>query len=280
MGKIAHQHELDISYQSRYPAIVRHEHLTREHLVQLCQGKRLAIVIPQFLSKTQCGRILHKLRHTDTHMGKYDNAPELDIYRMGMAFFETRFNHQLLDAYFQLANHYMDDLNTVFSPYNNPFQKLFRTLETTWAQGLVRQQLYQKNMMPGLIRLFRENQVFPPHQDMLNRDEPDLPREEHPQSQLAINLHLSSFQQGGELELWDYAPDDATVKTLYTGHQDFIDRQKIPVVSRVIKPAAGDLILFQSSKLHAVRAGQTGTRASFACFAAYRGTHRPLTYWI
>jgi hypothetical protein len=73
--------------------------------------------------------------------------------------------------------------------------------------------------MPGLVRIFLENQVFPPHQDMLNRDYPDLPKKEHPLSQLAINVYLRNFDEGGELELWDYAPDSRVVSSPSTNYK-------------------------------------------------------------
>ncbi|MEN9435284.1 MAG: hypothetical protein RLZZ422_2873, partial [Pseudomonadota bacterium] len=47
-----------------------------------------------------------------------------------------------------------------------------------------------------------------------------------------------------------------------------------------IKPQAGELILFQSSKVHAVKAGTSGKRIAFSCFSAFRHLNSPLTYWI
>jgi Rps23 Pro-64 3,4-dihydroxylase Tpa1-like proline 4-hydroxylase len=47
----------------------------------------------------------------------------------------------------------------------------------------------------------------------------------------------------------------------------------------VVKPKAGQLIIFNSRKMHSVNPGQDIPRLSLSCFIAYRGTHQPLTYW-
>lgn len=254
--------------------------LTYQSLQDLCNGDILAIRIPNYYDAAACKTILNNLDQNQQLTGKYDNAPELDIYRLGMAFFETRFNKDLLDTYFSLSDTFKQTVSDICAPYDSPLDQLVNDLEALWPAGTAIQKLENKAMMPGLVRIFLENQVFPPHQDMLNRDYPDLPKKEHPLSQLAINVYLRNFDEGGELELWDYAPDDEQVKQLYTGTHDFIDRDKIPVNSLKIKPTPGELIIVQCSKLHAVRPGTGGNRVAFSCFGAYRGEDQPLTYWI
>ncbi|CAA6807342.1 MAG: Unknown protein [uncultured Thiotrichaceae bacterium] len=254
--------------------------LTYQSLRDLCNGDILAIRIPNYYDTAACEKILSHLGQHPQLTGKYDNAPELDIYRLGMAFFETRFNKNLTDTYFSLPDKFKSTVSDICSPYNSPLDQLVNDLEHLWPAGTAIQKLENKAMMPGLIRTFMENQVFPPHQDMLTRDYPDLPEKEHPLSQLTMNIYLRNFDEGGELELWDYAPDDEQVKQLYTGTHDFIDRGKIPVSSLKIKPTPGELIIVQCSKLHSVRPGTGGNRVAFSCFSAYRGEDQPLTYWI
>lgn len=254
--------------------------LTQQSLQDLCNGDILAIRIPNYYSAEACATILNKLDKNQQLTEKYDNAPELDIYRLGMAFFETRFNDNLLDTYFSLSdkfNHTVDDL---CAPHASPLTQFVNDLKELWPAGADIQQLENKAMMPGLVRIFLENQIFPPHQDMLSRDYPALPKQDHPVSQLAVNIYLRNFEEGGELELWDYAPDDEQVKQLYTGAHDFIDRDKIPGSSLKIRPNAGELIIMQCSKLHSVCPGSGGNRVAFSCFSAYRGADKPLTYWI
>jgi len=254
--------------------------LTGQSLQDLCNGDILTIRVPDYYSSLACEKILYNLDNGKQLTEKYDNAPELDIYRLGMAFFETRFNKSLVDTYFSLSDTFNEVVGDVCYPHATPLEQFVKDLDELWPAGADIQMLDGKEMMPGLVRMFRQDQVFPPHQDMLTRDVPGLPEDEHPISQLAVNVYLRNFDEGGELEIWDYAPDDAEVKQLYTGTHDFIDRDKIPVSSLKIKPTAGELIIIQSSKLHSVRPGSGGDRVAFSCFSAYRGADEPLTYWI
>ncbi|RVU85396.1 2OG-Fe(II) oxygenase [Leucothrix sargassi] len=254
--------------------------LTHRSLQGLCNGDILTIRVPNYYSEVACNKILNNLDKQQQLTEKYDNAPELDIYRLGMAFFETRFNKALKETYFSLSEQFNEVVGDICYPHATPLEKFVADLEEHWPAGATIQTLEDKKMMPGLVRIFLQNQPFPPHQDMLTRDVPDLPKEEHPISQLAVNIYLRNFDEGGELEIWDYAPDDEEVKQLYTGTHDFIDRDKIPVSSLKIKPNAGELIIVQSSKLHSVRPGIGGDRVAFSCFSAYRGENEPLTYWI
>ncbi|PWQ94476.1 2OG-Fe(II) oxygenase [Leucothrix arctica] len=254
--------------------------LTHQSLSDLCNGDILVIRVPNYYSSIACEKILSNLDSEQKITEKYDNAPELDIYRLGMAYFETRFNKSLLDTYFSSSDKFHEAVEDICYPHTTPLEEFVKDLDDLWPAGATIQTLEDKDMMPGLVRVILQDQLFPPHQDMLTRDVPDLPKKDHPISQLAVNIYLRNFEEGGELEIWDYAPDDTEVKQLYTGAHDFIDRNKIPVSSLTIKPQAGELILIQSSKLHSVRPGTGGNRVAFSCFSAYRGEDKPLTYWI
>lgn len=47
----------------------------------------------------------------------------------------------------------------------------------------------------------------------------------------------------------------------------------------VVKPKVGQLIIFNSRKMHSVCPGVDTSRISISCFIGYRGQHQPLTYW-
>lgn len=262
------------------PPVITAEKLSFPLLSQLVYGKVLAIRIPNFYSTTNCKILSDHLTKNNNHLTKYDNAPELNLYRFGLAYFETRFNSHLLDQYFQQANSHLQKMDELCQPADNPLRAFLEALDEAWPKGAIPQSINNRKMMPGLIRVLYENQVFSPHQDLLNRDIPQLPKRDHPTTQLAINLYIENFPEGGELELWDYAPNDNEANTLYTGTHDFYDRSKLPAVAATIKPQAGELILFQSSKVHAVKAGTSGKRIAFSCFSAFRHLNSPLTYWI
>ena len=53
----------------------------------------------------------------------------------------------------------------------------------------------------------------------------------------------------------------------------------LPPPDAVVAPRVGDLILFNSNRIHAVRACRGGPRVTVSCFIGYRGEGRPLGYW-
>lgn len=46
-----------------------------------------------------------------------------------------------------------------------------------------------------------------------------------------------------------------------------------------ICPSPGDLIIFNSKRMHAVSPGSDDLRLSLSCFVGYRGPATPLSFW-
>jgi predicted 2-oxoglutarate/Fe(II)-dependent dioxygenase YbiX len=47
----------------------------------------------------------------------------------------------------------------------------------------------------------------------------------------------------------------------------------------VVRPDPGDLLMFNSRKMHAVSPGTGHNRLAVSCFVGYRGDNLPLTFW-
>ncbi len=45
------------------------------------------------------------------------------------------------------------------------------------------------------------------------------------------------------------------------------------------RPEPGDLLIFNSRKMHAVSPGTGRSRLAVSCFVGYRGKQQALTYW-
>lgn len=133
-------------------------------------------------------------------------------------------------------------------------------------------------MFVGLCRLLEPNIDLLPHQDIFHLDAIGNNRAKELISQFSLNIYLSMPDNGGEIELWNFAfSEDDYFKTLDRGSYG-MNKEKLPKSFVTIKPRQGDLILFNSRLVHAVKAG-TSTRISISCFVGYTGMNETLKYW-
>ncbi len=58
-----------------------------------------------------------------------------------------------------------------------------------------------------------------------------------------------------------------------------LDYKKIPPPSVDIRPQVGDLVMADSTKVHAVTKVEKGLRIAVNCFLGFRGIHEPITLW-
>ena len=58
-----------------------------------------------------------------------------------------------------------------------------------------------------------------------------------------------------------------------------IEIDDLPPPDVVVKPGRGDLLIFDSRKIHAVASPRDQARVAVSFFIGYRGDDQPLTYW-
>jgi len=156
-----------------------------------------------------------------------------------------------------------------------------------WLNGACIENVHNRKMLAGIGRVFEDNFELPPHQDILARDVSDAPIYPiYPFSnlvtQLSANIYLRTPKYGGELEIWKVKPSSLKQPEIHDKEYEYegiIDRQILPPATTVIKPQVGELILFDSTRVHAVRASHGGPRVSMSMFIGYRNQQEPLTYW-
>jgi hypothetical protein len=251
------------------------DRLTERHLIDLAEGRYLAVRIPRYYPVKLCidasKRIIGHPRY-----GTYENAP---IKRAGMAFFETVGGHALLDRYYQEAMPAISDLRQVFDPNYSPMDRLRLEVQERWPHGAPLLSLDGRQMFVGLCRVFEDGGEALPHQDVLRRDAPDCARAHELITQLAANIYLNTSGRGGELEIWQEKFSDSEYEAFRLPGSYGLDRAKIPPPGVVTKPRVGDLIIFNANHIHAVRGATNGARVTISCFIGYRGRNQPLCFW-
>jgi len=253
------------------------EALTQADLLDLVQGRILALRIPNYYPQWLCQELCQRLLQLP-EFSRYLRAQNVGVQRTGMTFFETKGDPALLNRYYQEAKRLSATIRSTCFPYLCPIDKLRVELEEAWSAGAHLENLHGRPMLVGIARMFEDSFELPPHQDVLARDLMDNLGVGLLFSQLSANIYLQEARIGGELEIWGLKPSYEEFLQLSCDDLHF-DREKLPPAAVLYKPQTGDLVLFDSGRVHAVRPSQQGPRVSMSCFIGYRGLEQPLTYW-
>jgi hypothetical protein len=251
--------------------------LREDDLYDLTEGRTLAIHVPGYYPPDYAQMLSHRLQSHEL-FGRYANAP--DIGRVGMAYFETVNDPERRRRYYELAPGWIQALRDAYAPFQSPMDKLRLQLQEHWPCGANLENIEGRPMFVGLARVFGSGAGAHPHQDVLRRDAArGCARAGSLITQLAANIYLCPSAEGGELELWSWRLSDAEYEALQMPGSYGLDRARLPEPEAVLRPGAGDAILFDATRLHAVRPARGGPRVTVSCFIGYRGRDQPLTYW-
>jgi len=261
------------------PVIKSSKLLLQSDLIKLLNNEILALRIYPFANQPTCKRWQQNLK-VNNQLSRYSNAKDVPVNRIGMTLFETENKPQKIKQYLAKGQLTTALIRSIFGLVN-PLEHLINTLSKVWQAGCETQTIAEQPMNPGIIRSFESSLHggLPPHVDSLLKDLPDNNEFNDMKNQLAANLYFDVSEKGGELELWNFSPNLTELESLFTGSYDFIDTTKIAVPPQKIKPKVGELILFRSNCVHAVKGSEAGDRSAASCFIGYYGQTKPLTVW-
>ncbi len=259
--------------------VVTSEQLQPKDIMDLIEGRIIALRIPFFVAEATCKAWRLPLENS-TELSRYSNAHDVSVNRIGMTLFETEHQREKLEQYFESASHTYPTIENILHG-DNPIREIHNAFNQAWDNGCQIENLHGHKMNPGIIRSFEADPEggLPPHMDTLFKDIPEVRGTKNITSQLATNLYISTSEEGGELEIWDFSPTIEELEMMYCGVHDFIDRDNIPIKPVVIKPEVGELIIFRSHCIHSVRPSRGGMRTAASCFIGYYDEQQPLTAW-
>ncbi len=253
--------------------VMAYEQLTADSVVALVDGSIGLVRIPEFCPEVQRDAAVKRLTgHSDR--GYYNKAEA--VGRLGIAHFEID-SAATLEKYYDKATSSIRELRKIFSPYLSPMDHLRLLLEEVWPAGAILQKIEEKNCFVGITRILDPTGDLLPHTDRFDREYDsnictDL------MGQLSASIYLQVPEQGGELELWSIELTEEEELNL-RGDSYGIDREALAAPQLTFQPRDGDLLIFNTRMLHAVRPGVGTTRVSLGAFIGYWGKDRPLTYW-
>lgn len=255
------------------------EELTLEDLLALCNREILLLRVPGYLDAKEC-RVLSGKIMREALPSRYSMAQDLDVFRTGCTLFETQFNSDLKEEYFEGVLKRQKELRDVCDPLQNPNDMVQARLNQIWPAGAGVEELFSRECGFGTCRVFLNGQRLPPHIDFLPKDVKDYPEELYPECQLAANVYICNPREGGELNCWGRSVPIDELAGIQSGVYDFIRDDLLPEPDAFFKPRDGDLILIRASDIHSVSPFQGGNRMAFSFFINYRGRDLPLRYYV
>jgi hypothetical protein len=243
-------------------------------LMALATGKTMVLHIRGFIDASTCGLLAQR---AEAHgYAPYLNVPS--VRRIGMAFYETEGKPELVERYFASAHQNIADFRRACLPFSSPIDTLRCMLDEAWPAGAHLQTLGGRKMFIGLSRCVEPGTTFLAHHDIFADDAPGHSEATSLIAQFGANIYIQMPSAGGALLMWnDEIPPMVFNRMRGSDYGIPIDRLGPPAVS--VRPSPGDLLVFNSRKMHAVSPGSGRSRLAVSCFVGYRGESKPLTYW-
>ncbi|SOE97669.1 2OG-Fe(II) oxygenase superfamily protein [Burkholderia sp. D7] len=231
--------------------------------------------IKGFYGKPLCDKAADALISSPL-LGPYKNAP--DISHVGESFFEAVLSQHQVENYLGQSRVWIEQVRAAMDPMLSPIDKVRLQLDELWPAGAQLARLMGRPMFAGLMRLFQNSAGAEPHIDNAGWDAESvgLSAEVASPIQLALNIYLRVPEEkdGGALLLHEHRPnrDDYDARKLPDSYGLRIDDLPPPVR---IRPEVGELILFDSRRIHEVEPSRT-PRATASMFIKMSGPDRPL----
>jgi hypothetical protein len=160
------------------------------------------------------------------------------------------------------------------APGPTPMATLIDVLGRAWPAGVEIASADGQPLFAGIPRIVERDAVLMESQPHVDAVHPNALPIDH---QVSANLYLEVPPAGGELEVWPGEPfriDEIFATDLH----ERLRREDLGA-SDVITPAAGDLVIINSRRPHAVRQLHDGRRFSVQCFIGMPEGDGPLVLW-
>jgi hypothetical protein len=265
----------------QHPLVLERSELKAGDVLDVAEGRALAVVIRGYYSRAACSRLAGLLKAAADLWTTYPTGSGAEhIGTLGNALYNCLGEELSSECgtYFQRAPSLNRALRAATAPLLLPADRVRIEMDNEWPAGTTLLRIAGRPAFFGLCRFVRSGGGIEPHTD---RADWDLPCEETStfRAQLFLNVYLSQAASGGDLELWDM---EITTKAEYdalrsTASSYALDRELLPPPSATIDIDVGTLVIAAASKPHAVIAcSGDGQCLSVSGFLGYAGPHVPL----
>jgi hypothetical protein len=259
--------------------IISAKDLEEWHLIGILDHSIDAVIVPNYFLEQDCLTIAERIKQSK-YFCAYPGYPT--VSRLGQELYECESELELA-KYQEDAPTLIKEMRRLVHPYISPIDRLRVELDDIWICGCNLAKLGNQKAFVGIVREFKEDNPSEPHCDIMARgflehyqDKPNVI------NQIAANVYLKTSELGGEIVLWDEWPTQSEYNMARNTDDPAsfgLDRKKIAQPKLEIKPNLGDLILFNTMRIHAVKKIKMGVRMTWGCLIGYSGANDPLVIW-
>lgn len=247
--------------------------LSAESLRALIGTQIDLIHVPGFYPAEQSARFAERIA-ADSGLESYEVQNALK--RLGMGYVDVGGDGVNAGRYHDAAMRSIQDIRALIYPEITPIDHLRLLLEEVWPAGAHIETADGRKCFVGTCRVIEPGAAMLPHNDRFGRMRLDGLADMA--GQLAVNVYLQMPERGGEIELWLREPTQAQDRVQEA--KDGLERIELGEPKVLVRPGAGDLVIFNSRLIHGVTPGEGEiSRVTTSCFIGYRDDVSPLTFW-
>jgi hypothetical protein len=255
--------------------VIECTHLSQDALLKLIGGECLALRVSNFYDAALCEKLTARIMGFDG-LRSFKYATNMD--RFGPSLAEVVGSKEALGEYLATAVDEVAQFRRLCAPLLSPIDLLRLQLDEAWLAGANLARIGTRKAFTGVARILRNGGFTGPHQDALVS--PDVELSSFIAEQLAANIYLQTSTHGGDLELWDLHLERAQYQAIRSpGGKVGITREQLRPSDICLKPEQGDLILFRSTRLHAIQESSGAPRVTCSSFIGYRSAVDPLVFY-
>jgi hypothetical protein len=264
-----------------HPEVRERGELDASDVLDVAEGRALAVVVPDYYSREACGALAEKLLGEKYLWMTYPAGSGAEhIGTLGAALFNCIGEELSADCqeYFDKAPARNRALRAAAAPFVLPADRVRVDMDNQWPAGATLLRIDGRPAFYGLCRYVSGGGGIEVHTD---RADWDLPCVETAKlrAQLFMNVYLAQTEFGGDLELWDCnVVNKSDYEALRHPELSFaLDRTRLPEPAATIRIEPGTLVIANASRPHAVTpCGGSGQRVSVSGFLGYAGPDTPL----
>ena len=250
--------------------------LNHNTLMQLARREIGLIHVKSFFNSPRQKEISHRMID-HPNLGYYSKKYTSSVGRVYTPHIDAEWDDEARTIYANKSAENIQAMREIFHPDCSPIDYVRCRLQELWPRGANIQELYGQTCFVGTCRVFKPSvSTFYPHHDRID-EETSAPEIKTLTEQLVANVYIETPPSGGELELWLREPNEIErnrIRDVEGLMRDTVEEPRL-----IVKPEAGDLTMFSTRLLHAVRSSPNGYRIGVAAFVGVHGSEKPLTYW-
>ena len=271
-------------------ARVREADTLTPELLETLRSRRICAIhvrgyCAQSLAKRADRWIMRNARPVRWHVGRSNDIPTDMSYGVGIPRQQTLHSRNAARVYARDALLSIRRVREAFAPHLSPMDRLRLELGEIWTDGVSIEPFERAPGFVGLVRIMRPDTVFEGKARRFGVCHVDSSAATR---QFSSNIYLHVPRKGGELRIWNVSLDRKTERNPI--YELLKAAAFAPDVREciaeflpeplVIRPEAGDLVILDTSRPHAVAGFSAGHRVSIQAFFRFgRKGSRHITMW-